>query len=89
MQVAGRVGVAVGVTPPPVVEVQERLLEAYGLPLRSPVEAPPGELLEAMSRDKKATAGTVRWVLLESVGKSSWGHQVPVEIVREAIIGAL
>ncbi|GAC1332913.1 MAG: hypothetical protein NVSMB17_12630 [Candidatus Dormibacteria bacterium] len=88
MQVAARVGSALGITPPSVLEVQERLLAAYGLPLRSPVEASPGAVFDAMARDKKASGGTVRWVFLEAVGRSSWGHEAPAETVRSAIADA-
>jgi len=85
MQVAARVGLAVGVTPPDVLEAQERQLRAYGLPSRSPIAVTPQAILAAMSHDKKAQAGRVKWVLLDAVGRASWGHEVPEEVVQGAI----
>jgi 3-dehydroquinate synthase len=89
MAVAGRVGASVGVTPPEVVEVQQRQLEDYGLPQRAPVAVAAMDLLGALGRDKKAAAGRVRWVLLEAVGHATWGHEVPDEVVGEAVAWGL
>ncbi len=53
------------------------LLEALGLPTRlgEPLDA--GELLAAIGRDKKRTgAGATPFVLVEAVGRVTWGHEV-------------
>ena len=89
MGAAARVGVALGVTPPDVVPVQERLLKAYGLPLTAPLELDAEDVVAAMSYDKKAVAGRIRWVLLDAVGHASWGHLVDPDLVREAVAAAL
>ena len=89
MGAAARVGLAVGVTPRDVIPVQERLLRAYGLPLTSPIELEADAVMAAMSHDKKAVAGRIRWVLLDRLGQASWGHLVEPDVVREAVRAAL
>jgi 3-dehydroquinate synthase len=67
------------------VAVHEDLLRSAGLPLR----VPPVEVeraLSAMDRDKKRRAGDeYRFVLLQDVGKPSWGVPVGEEEARRAI----
>lgn len=61
------VGVAMGVTPPPLATRTERLLEHVGLPTRLPPMSRPA-VWEVMNRDKKAERG-VRFVVLEEQGR--------------------
>ena len=83
---AARIGAAHGVTPSDVVERQQALLERFGLP--STYDAiDPAAILEAMTRDKKVSAGAVSWVLLDGVGSASIHRDVDVEMVREAVEG--
>ncbi|MEA2683395.1 MAG: 3-dehydroquinate synthase [Chloroflexota bacterium] len=89
MVVAARLGERLGVTPPSIGPLQRELLEAYGLPLRSPVVVGVDQVLQAMTYDKKSEAGTVRWVLLDRVGQASWGHAVDPGLVLEAVTEAL
>jgi 3-dehydroquinate synthase len=83
---AARLGLAQGITPPELVERQAALIERYGLPASYEgvaVEA----VVEAMSRDKKISAGEISWVLLEDVGRAAVHRGVPweaaVRVVRE------
>jgi 3-dehydroquinate synthase len=89
MVVAGEIGLRLQVTPPDVLPTQRRLLQAYGLPLRSPVSVGVDQAIAAMSHDKKSQAERVRWVLLDSFGHASWGHLVEPDVVREAVTEAL
>jgi 3-dehydroquinate synthase len=46
-------------------------------------------VLEAMARDKKASAGRVRFCLLEAVGRPVWGIDPGDDLVREAVARAV
>jgi 3-dehydroquinate synthase len=89
MVVAARVGVRLQVTPAGILATQQRLIDAYGLPLRSPVRVGAEQVIAAMSHDKKAQAGRVRWVLLDRVGHATWGHLAEPDLVREVVVEAL
>jgi 3-dehydroquinate synthase len=89
MAVAGGVGRRLHVTPPDVLSIQQRLLKAYGLPLRPTVSVGVEQVIAAMSHDKKSQAGSVRWVLLDRMGHATWGHLVEPEVVREVVVEAL
>ena len=64
---------------------QQRLLEAFGLPVRYGEGIDAGEIREAMRSDKKTTAGSIRWVLLEALGSAITRNDVPGELVDEAL----
>jgi 3-dehydroquinate synthase len=85
MCVAARIGVRLGVTPVEVVERQERLLTALGLPtsLRG-VSAT--ALMGAIFWDKKVRGGAVRWILPTTLGHSAVVGDVPLEAVHEALL---
>src|SRR5437868_12503620 len=59
------------------------------LPAASDLDA--GDVARALSADKKAVGGSVRWVLLERVGRARVvdGREVPPRVVRESIRAAL
>ena len=63
-----RLGVALGLTDASVAGRGEALLASLGLPTRPPA-LDRDAVWEAMGRDKKATSGGVRFVLLEDVGR--------------------
>lgn len=88
MRVAARIAALMGVCERSLVEAQDRLLEAYGLPGELP-EARPDEILAALPSDKKARAGSIRWVLPTALGRAGSGHQVPPETVRRALAEVL
>jgi shikimate kinase/3-dehydroquinate synthase len=63
---------------------QNRLLTRYGLPLRAPgVEVE--SVLEAMSLDKKVSGKSLRWILLDGLGRTVIRGDVPMSLVREAV----
>lgn len=67
------------------VRSQQRLLEAFGLPVRYGAGIDAGAIREAMRSDKKTTAGSIRWVLLEALGSAVTRNDVPDELVDEAL----
>ena len=64
---------------------QQRILEAFGLPVRYGAGIDVGAIREAMRSDKKTTAGSIRWVLLEALGSAVTRNDVPDELVDEAL----
>ena len=47
-----------------------RLLERAGLPIAPPRQMTPEVFLKYMARDKKVSAGAVRLILLDEIGRS-------------------
>ncbi|HVS49197.1 MAG TPA: 3-dehydroquinate synthase, partial [Candidatus Dormibacteraeota bacterium] len=70
------------------VESQDALLTAYGLPDKAP-RVDPSRLLSAIPRDKKARRGKVAWVLPRRLGHADFGHAVPSALVRRIVTRAL
>ena len=88
MRVAARLGVAQRLCEEDVVDATDRLLEAYGLPGRLPrVEV--GAVLEAVTRDKKASGGRVAWVLPRRLGRAQVGVKVPDATVERVVAEVL
>jgi len=84
MSFAARLGQRIGATPVAVVERQNALLERTGLPTRMAtldVDA----LLDAMTHDKKAKDGHLRWVIPTALGQSAL-MTVSVKDVRAALL---
>ena len=71
-----------------VVARQRRVLERFGLPTAAP-NVEPEEVFKAMSMDKKTEAGSIKWVLLEDVGRAVVRRDVPSELVEEAVYRTL
>jgi 3-dehydroquinate synthase len=70
------------------VERQRRVLEMFGLPLTaSGIDLE--QLFGAMALDKKSVGGSIRWVLLEGVGKAVSRRGVPIDQVREVVRGLI
>jgi 3-dehydroquinate synthase len=87
MMVAGRLGQRLGVTPAAVVERQERLVAAFGLP--TGIESLSATaLLRAALWDKKVRGGRVRWVLISELGASALYDDVPEDDVRAALVAS-
>ena len=68
-------------------EVRE-LLARHGLPTTARNVAAEA-VLDAMTRDKKARRGRVRFSLLAAVGDPVWGAELPDRLVRQAVDRAL
>ena len=81
---AARLGMMEGVTSAEIVEHQASLIARFGLP-SSYAGVAPEAIIQAMSRDKKTTAGQVSWVFLEEVGRAVTRKGVPVERVAEVV----
>ena len=88
MRVAARIAVAQGICGKRVVEAQDELLEAFGLPDRPP-HADPKRVLAAISLDKKARRGKVAWVLPRRIGHAEIGRSVPGPLVRRIVTRSL
>ena len=81
---AARLGMMEGVTSAEIVEHQASLIARFGLP-SSYAGVAPEAIIQAMSRDKKTTAGQVSWVFLEEVGRAVTRKGVPIERVAEVV----
>ncbi|HYM66080.1 MAG TPA: 3-dehydroquinate synthase family protein [Patescibacteria group bacterium] len=88
MRVAARIALSMELCSKRLVETQEALLDAYGLPDRLP-HVDPARVLSAIPRDKKARRGKVAWVLPRRLGHAEIGHAVPAAIVRRVVTRAL
>ena len=73
-----------GLLSPEGVERQCTLLRSYGLPT-SYNDINKDLLEEAMLVDKKMTEKSIRWVLLNGIGKAVIRNNVPKQIIREAL----
>ena len=85
MTAAMRIGREMGMGDEALEARQAALLRRFGLPTRAPTPLERGALREAMSRDKKVSAGRQRWVLLEGAGRAVVRDDVPPEAVDRAI----
>jgi len=84
MAFAARLGYQIGVTPAEVIERQDALLARMGLPTRID-SLPLDGLFDAMTRDKKARDGKIRWVIPTALGQSAL-ITIPAEDVRTALL---
>jgi 3-dehydroquinate synthase len=64
---------------------QVQLLEKFSLPTAAKPEWPADQLLEAMRRDKKVTAGRLRFVLPTRIGEVVVRDEVAELLVRESL----
>jgi 3-dehydroquinate synthase len=88
MRVAARVALSMDLCSKRLVETQDELLTAYGLPDRVP-HVDPARVLAAIPRDKKARRGKVAWVMPRRMGHAEPGHTVPSPLVRRVVTRAL
>jgi 3-dehydroquinate synthase len=88
MRVAARIALSMDLCGRRLVESQDSMLAAYGLPDLAPrVDA--ARVLAAIPRDKKARRGKVAWVLPRRLGHAEPGHAVPSALVRRIVRGAV
>jgi 3-dehydroquinate synthase len=84
MMAAAHISRLMDLLPEEVVERQRAVLERFGLPTRA--SGLDRDLLKAaIALDKKVQGRTVRWVLLEGIGRPVLRSDVPPEVVDEAI----
>jgi 3-dehydroquinate synthase len=69
------------------VELQDGLLELFGLPGELPAVSAES-VLAALPRDKKSRGGRPRWVLPRELGRAQVGISVPDALVAE-VVGCL
>ena len=81
---AGEIGKRLGLLSPAELQRQNSLIAAYGLPLKW-VGADLEQVLGAMSLDKKTVGATIRWVMLDGIGRTVGRSDVPQELVREVV----
>lgn len=77
---AARVSAALGHCPAELPLRVERVLRAHGLPTAIPAELPIAALWAAMQRDKKATRGAIRFILLRGVGDCFVTAEMPLSL---------
>jgi len=86
MVCASRLAEKLGRIPADVTDRQVKLLAAFGLPVAANPDWPADDLIAVMRRDKKAIAGTLRFVLPTKLGEVELVADVPEELVR-AVLG--
>ncbi|MCX8064127.1 MAG: 3-dehydroquinate synthase [Candidatus Hydrogenedentes bacterium] len=74
-----------GFAPGNLPERVSKVLQRYGLPV-SLNDVPIEDVLDAMKRDKKVRAGTLRFILPRRIGEVFIAEDVPLGVVREAIL---
>ena len=84
MMAAAIISQRMGLITEDLVQRQRRLLERFDLPTAAHGVGPEG-VLEAMSRDKKTEGGSIKWVLLEGLGKGVVRRDVPVQLVQDTV----
>ncbi|MBI4339219.1 MAG: 3-dehydroquinate synthase [Chloroflexi bacterium] len=81
---AAVIGARLGITPGDLLERQGAVLRRFSLPVACPgVDL--DRVAAAMSLDKKAVGSSLRWVLLEDVGRSTTRNDVPPSLVEEVL----
>lgn len=88
MRVAARIALAMDLCSKRLVESQDSVLTAFGLPDRPP-RADPRRVLAALALDKKARRGKVAWVMPRRMGHAEIGHAVPGALVRRVVTRSL
>ncbi len=84
MMVAAGISRRLGLVSQELVDRQRNVLKAFELPVTiKGVTA--DQIIEATASDKKSRGGNIRWVLLKGPGESTTSHEVPDDVVREAL----
>ena len=64
----------------------EQLFSAAGLPVKIKLDsARRKKLFAAMLLDKKVSAGEVKFVLADQIGKVRWGQKVPADLIHQVL----
>ena len=80
------IGEELGITNPADTAAVMRLYRDADFPINLDERLPLDGLLELLAWDKKSVGGTARFVLMHEIGKVSAGHEVPLEVIRRALI---
>lgn len=81
---AGKLARSLGMVDEDAVARQDRLLVRLGVPISCP-RLPVDRMLEAMTHDKKASQGRLKWVLLEGIGRVTLRQDIPDDLVRQVL----
>jgi 3-dehydroquinate synthase len=84
MVLASDLSARLGLMPPEFVNRMRRLCERAGLPVRAPSLGGAERWLDLMRTDKKAEDGSLRFVVIEAIGRASL-HVVPEALVRDTL----
>jgi 3-dehydroquinate synthase len=84
MAAAAAISVRMGLLAPADAERQKSLLERFNLPTRAE-GLDRDRILAAMALDKKVQGKTIRWVLLEAIGRPVLRDDVPPEVMDAAL----
>lgn len=84
MVMAAELSARAGLLDPPAVARVRALVARAGLPAEGP-ELSPERYLERMAIDKKASAGKIRFVVLEALGRAALRDDLALDVVRAAI----
>ena len=87
MRMATDLSVRLGLVPPSALERMHTLLVRAGLPVCAP-DLGADVYLDWMGRDKKAEAGDIRFVVLESMGRAAV-RKAPDDVVRAVLTSAV
>jgi 3-dehydroquinate synthase len=87
MRMATDLSVRLGLIPTSALERMHTLLVRAGLPVRAP-DLGVDVYLDWMGRDKKAEAGDIRFVVLESMGRAAV-RKAPLDVVRGVLTSAV
>ena len=85
MIVAARVSREIGAIDRNIVEKQERLISAAGLPTRINRCLDPQSIVHQLTRDKKRLAGRTRWVLPKTMGEVFLTDDVPLDVALRVV----
>jgi 3-dehydroquinate synthase len=81
---AAKLSLRLGLLPPAEVELQQSLLQEFGLPISfSKIDLP--DITKAMELDKKRKGKRTRWVLLEDIGKAVIRNDVAQQDVKSVL----
>ena len=84
MMVAARISESMGILSAEEVLRQQRVLEAFQLPI-SLSDFDMDSLKNAMKLDKKTVEGSIRWVLLDGIGHAVTRENVPENMIDQAL----
>ncbi len=85
MVLATKLSVNLGLLNASAIERVSNLLNRAKLPIQAPANISPDQFISLMAHDKKVDAGTIRFVLLQSLGNAILSDKVPETILREVL----
>ncbi len=88
MMGAAEIARALGTMSDADIERQRAVLEAYGLPVKHRTDRF-DTVREAMGVDKKTSGGSIRWVLVDGIGRAVTRNDVPPNVVDDALRAVL